>query len=181
MIKTKKQSLFNFGQAYSSTMIEYGERLAAALKVSNITVSELATGMGVSYQAVKRVIDGMSKAFSAANNAKAAAFLKINPDWLATGQGSMRAVTPLPGPTLEQALKLIAQQLNLLPGEQRLEIARHLDTLARAPDSAKALDALLQSFKEPGQPTLSPTVEKALKPGLAVESADFFQVERPKA
>lgn len=70
-------------------MIEYSERLATALKKRNTTVSELASGMGVSYQAVKRVIDGLSKAFSAANNAKAAAFLKISPDWLATGNGAM--------------------------------------------------------------------------------------------
>ena len=70
-------------------MIEYGERLEAALKARNTTISQLASGMGVSYQAVKRVIDGLSKAFSAANNTKAAAFLRISPDWLATGQGSM--------------------------------------------------------------------------------------------
>lgn len=70
-------------------MIEYGERLEAALKARNTTVAQLASGMGVSYQAVKRVINGLSKAFSAANNTKAAAFLRISPDWLATGQGSM--------------------------------------------------------------------------------------------
>lgn len=70
-------------------MIEYGERLEAALKARNTTISQLASGMGVSYQAVKRVMDGLSKAFSAANNTKAAAFLRISPDWLATGQGSM--------------------------------------------------------------------------------------------
>lgn len=70
-------------------MIEYAERLAIALKERNTSISQLAGGMGVSYQAVKRVIDGLSKAFSAANNTKAAAFLRISPDWLATGQGSM--------------------------------------------------------------------------------------------
>lgn len=72
-------------------MIEYSERLAAALKARNTTVSELAGGMGVSYQAVKRVLDGLSKAFSAANNTKAAAYLRISPDWLATGEGAMEA------------------------------------------------------------------------------------------
>lgn len=70
-------------------MIEYSERLKAAMDARSITVSQLSSGMGVSYQAVKRVLEGLSKAFSAANNAKAAAYLEINPDWLATGQGSM--------------------------------------------------------------------------------------------
>lgn len=101
MIHKKTQSLFNDAQAYSSTMIEYGERLAAALRARNVTISQLATEMGVSYQAVKRVIDGLSKAFSAANNTKAASCLKISPDWLATGQGQMDAafdanVKPVP-------------------------------------------------------------------------------------
>ncbi len=54
-----------------------------------VTVTQLANGIGSSYQAVKRVLDGLSKAFSAANNAKAAAFLAVSPDWLATGAGAM--------------------------------------------------------------------------------------------
>jgi SOS-response transcriptional repressor LexA len=70
-------------------MIEYSERLRSALGARGVSVSQLAAGMGVSYQAVKRVLDGLSKAFSAANNTKAAAFLRVSPDWLATGAGSM--------------------------------------------------------------------------------------------
>ncbi len=54
-----------------------------------VTTSALAKEIGVSYQAVKRVLDGLSTAFTAANNAKAAAVLAINPDWLATGLGEM--------------------------------------------------------------------------------------------
>lgn len=89
MIHKEMQPLFIKSLAYSSTMIEYRDRLAAALKARNVKIPELARGMEVSYQAVKRVIDGLSKAFSAANNAKAAAYLKISPNWLATGQGDM--------------------------------------------------------------------------------------------
>lgn len=70
-------------------MIEYSARLKAAMDKRGVTVSALAGGMGVSYQAVKRVLDGLSKAFSAANNTKAAAFLSVRPDWLATGEGLM--------------------------------------------------------------------------------------------
>lgn len=71
-------------------MIEYSSRLKAAMDARSVTVSQLASGMGVTYQAVKRVLEGLSKAFSAANNASAAAFLDINPDWLATGVGEMK-------------------------------------------------------------------------------------------
>lgn len=86
-------------------MIEYSERLASALKARNTTVSELAAGMGVSYQAVKRVLDGLSKAFSASNNTKAAAFLRINPDWLATGQGSMEPFFDANAKTMPQGMR----------------------------------------------------------------------------
>lgn len=68
-------------------MVEFSGRLKQAIDARSVTVAELARGMGVTYQAVKRVLDGLSKSFSAENNAKAAAFLKVNPDWLATGLG----------------------------------------------------------------------------------------------
>jgi phage repressor protein C with HTH and peptisase S24 domain len=57
------------------------------MKAAKITTSQLAEGMGVSYQAVKKVLDGFSSAFSASNNSVAARLLNVNSDWLATGQG----------------------------------------------------------------------------------------------
>ncbi|WP_288898767.1 XRE family transcriptional regulator [uncultured Delftia sp.] len=70
-------------------MVEFSGRLKQAIDARGVTVTELARGMGVTYQAVKRVLDGLSKSFSAENNAKAAAFLQVSPDWLATGVGEM--------------------------------------------------------------------------------------------
>lgn len=93
-------------------MIEYSERLRSALETRKVSVSQLATGMGVSYQAVKRVLDGLSKAFSAANNTKAAAFLRVSPDWLATGTGSMDAtfdVNVRPAPPGMRAYPVISK------------------------------------------------------------------------
>ncbi len=52
-----------------------------------MTASLLANKMGMTYQGVKKVLDGRSKAFSASNNAKAAGLLNVNSDWLATGRG----------------------------------------------------------------------------------------------
>ena len=54
-----------------------------------MTVTALAKELGISYQGVKKVVDGGSAAFTAANNAAAAAFLEVSPDWLATGKGRM--------------------------------------------------------------------------------------------
>lgn len=91
-------------------MIEYSERLKAAMDARAVSVSQLASGMGVSYQAVKRVLDGLSKAFSAANNARAAAHLQVNPDWLATGEGLMRVdANTSPGPNVKGMYPLISE------------------------------------------------------------------------
>ena len=70
-------------------MVEYSERLKAAMARAQIKTRTLSDAIGMSYQGVKKVIDGKSNAFSAENNSRAAAVLGVNPDWLATGQGQM--------------------------------------------------------------------------------------------
>lgn len=72
-----------------STMVEYKDRLISGMKRANVSIAALSREMGISYQAVKKVVDGFSTSFSAINNAKSAQVLKLNPDWLATGKGSM--------------------------------------------------------------------------------------------
>ena len=70
-------------------MVDYSERIAASMKHAGVSVSKLAAHLAISYQAVKKVVDGKSHAFTAENNAKAAAFLGVDPNWLATGKGVM--------------------------------------------------------------------------------------------
>lgn len=70
---------------------DYRDRLNWAMKEAHVTAQRLADHMGVSYQAVKKVMDGKTKAFSAANNDVAAAFLGITSRWLATGKGVIKA------------------------------------------------------------------------------------------
>lgn len=69
---------------------DYKDRLTWAMKEAGVTVTMLAAHLGISYQAVKKVADGKSNAFSAANNEATAAYLKINSRWLATGKGPTR-------------------------------------------------------------------------------------------
>lgn len=70
-------------------MVEYSERLKAAMDRAQMKTRALSDAIGVSYQGVKKVIDGKSNAFSAENNSRAAAILGVSPDWLATGNGAM--------------------------------------------------------------------------------------------
>lgn len=66
----------------------YQDRLNSAMSDAGVDTSRLAAHLGVSYQAIRKAQDGRSKSLSAANNAAAAAFLGVSPDWLATGTGS---------------------------------------------------------------------------------------------
>jgi len=74
-------------------MVDYAERLAGAMKHSGASKTTLARAIGISYQAVKKVLDGGSHSLSAENNAKAARYLGVSSHWLATGDGQMLADT----------------------------------------------------------------------------------------
>lgn len=69
----------------------YGFRLLIAMEAKNATRKDLAAALGVSVQAVGDVVRGKSGAFTAENNAKAARYLGVNPNWLATGNGKMES------------------------------------------------------------------------------------------
>ena len=68
---------------------EYKDRLLKAMEMAEVERQALANHLGVSYQAVRKVVEGMTKAFTAANNEKAASFLGVESKWLATGEGPM--------------------------------------------------------------------------------------------
>lgn len=70
-------------------MVEYRDRLEQALDAKQMEPNKLASEIDVSYQAVKKVLDGKSSAFSAPNHAKAAKVLDVSSDWLALGIGNM--------------------------------------------------------------------------------------------
>ena len=74
-------------------MVEYSERLKTAMAHANMKTRALSDAIGMTYQGVKKVLDGKSNAFSAENNSRAAAVLGVNPDWLATGAGAMAATS----------------------------------------------------------------------------------------
>ena len=61
------------------------------MDLRSVKRTQLSKALGISYVAVKKVLDGQTKAFTAENNSLAASFLGVSPDWLATGEGSMIA------------------------------------------------------------------------------------------
>lgn len=60
-------------------------------------------------------------------------------------------------PTLSKALEVVALHLNQLPDDRRELVAQHLQTLARAPDSQRAMESLLASMQHIAGPM--PTAE----------------------
>ena len=71
-------------------MVEYRDRLASAMEKAGVTTQDLANHLKVSYQAVKKVLDGKSTSLNAANSAQAGRILRVDHHWLATGEGDPR-------------------------------------------------------------------------------------------
>ncbi len=137
---------------------------------AGVTRTRLAAELGVSYVAVKKVLDGLTRAFTAENNSRAATFLGVNPDWLATGEGEMQPAGTAQGSTLIEQ------------GSGEISLTRALEVVASALQGADALSQmqarpLLQHLMEhPDQagqiaPRLAALLGKL--PAPAVETADF--------
>ncbi|MDR0599807.1 MAG: helix-turn-helix transcriptional regulator [Treponema sp.] len=73
----------------------YGERLAAALKLRGLKQSELARELGVTRTAVSKIINGIQY-FDFDLAVKACAVLRISLDWLAYGGPPPDRNAPLP-------------------------------------------------------------------------------------
>jgi len=81
-------------------MVEYKDRLLRAMALAKRTTKDLQKHLGVTYQAMKALEDGKTKALSVENNARAARFLDVDAFWLATGEGEPRPLTPWPFPMI---------------------------------------------------------------------------------
>ena len=78
-------------------------------------------------------------------------------------------------PTLAQALEVVAASLNQLPDERRELAAQRLQTLARAPDSARAMESLLAAMR----PTPSPPPPESRDFQPPVPSGLFVKHKHP--
>lgn len=90
-------------------MVDYVERLELALKHAQVTPKDLQLHLGVSYQAMKKLMDGVSKSLSAENHARAARFLGVNSYWLATGEEGMTSTSPYDS-NAGESVRLLARE-----------------------------------------------------------------------
>ena len=95
-------------------MSTYNERLAIAMTRAGATPATLAKELGLSYQAVKKVMDGLSSAFNAQNHDKAASFLAVSSSWLANDIGPMICSEVQPT-RLTSAALFLAESFDALP------------------------------------------------------------------
>lgn len=64
------------------------------MKHAGVDEHALAAAVMVSYQAIKKVLDGKTKEMSYGNLIRAARRLQVSPDWLGLGEGPMRGSMP---------------------------------------------------------------------------------------
>jgi hypothetical protein len=71
---------------YGSTMTTYADRLRLLMEDAGMDIPTLAAKLGITYQGVRKVLE-LGGAFGSKNNLKAAELFKVNPAWLASGNG----------------------------------------------------------------------------------------------
>ncbi len=132
-------------------MPTYSDRLKAAMKDRKVDVATLAAHLDVSYQAVRKVTE-LNGAFGAENNAKAARFLNVNPDWLALGwwPKSRQVGNVTTAADAVKLLRALAGQRN--PDERRAiaDLVRsYLAAETASEATAAAISAMLDAAPEP--------------------------------
>lgn len=71
------------------------DRLNEAISASGITKKELSAKLGISASAITYWTNGKTNSIDGANLLAAAIALKVNPQWLATGEGSRDTAVPI--------------------------------------------------------------------------------------
>lgn len=75
-------------------MVEFKERLQAAMEHANVKREWLMARLGVSRVAIDKLLDGRSKSMKAEHCAITAQLLRVNHFWFATGIGKMLDADP---------------------------------------------------------------------------------------
>lgn len=78
-----------------NTPSDYSERLQLAIEEAQITVRDLADQLGVTTQALYKVLRGTTRSLQASHHLKAAKVLRVEPSWLADGHGSRHPKGPV--------------------------------------------------------------------------------------
>lgn len=111
----------NCGSVHHSTMVALGERLDSAMKARGVTVSRLAKAVDMSYQGIKKIVDGKTQEMDASNCIKIAAFLQINPEWLRTGEGQreLGAAPAVAERQISESQWALIEDFEMLPDDEK--------------------------------------------------------------
>lgn len=124
-------------------------RLRHARKLRGLNQVELAKKAGMAQATISELETGESRSPWGTNLARLAQTLKVNPDWLATGKGSMDAQEdPLPA----EAMKVAKDWLRLAP-EVRKSVAsmiREMVKISAAETEAVPDERVEQAYGKPG-------------------------------
>ncbi len=101
-----------------STMVALSERLAEAMKAEKVSVADLARDVGMTYQGIRKIVDGKTQKMDAANCVKIAARLKVNSEWLRTGVGK-RELQGTPPRAITESQWALLQDFEMLPDDER--------------------------------------------------------------
>lgn len=151
-----------------ATMVDFADRLQQAMAEHQppMRIAELARELGVSYTAIKKLLEGESKSFSSSNGLKAAAILKVRPDWLLRGVGEMRGSThgDETAPDIRYLATMLAMKLKPFNENVRKAAASALSSLALAPEDSEryveSLASLLGEYLQ-NEPSQDSAVRKA--------------------
>lgn len=135
------------GRALSLTMVDYKTRLARAMEAANVHPQVLADHLGVSLQSVRKVLAGGSAAFNVTNHFEACQFLRIDPEWLATGvesdRSGPRAELPSEADNLAGALEVLTSSLLKVDEDSRDSVGHLLESMAKEPQKAQSKARLI--------------------------------------
>jgi transcriptional regulator with XRE-family HTH domain len=110
----------NCGSGHHATMVALGERLDSAMKARGVTVSRLAKAVDMSYQGIKKIVNGKTQEMDASNCIKIAGFLGINAEWLRTGEGQrdLGSASPAERAVSESQWALL-EDFEMLPEDEK--------------------------------------------------------------
>lgn len=148
-----------------ATMVEkteFKDRLASAMKEAGASVNDVAKACEISYQAVVKLVKGTSKEMTGTNLVATAKLLKVDPIWLATGEGEARpkpisaeALKPMEASTLTLYRMLTPEEQHEIEAEMNSKIAARSATRSKANPfpSAKAPRLASSAPPDPGPVT----------------------------
>lgn len=118
------------GKMLATMVDDYAERLQEAMTDAGLSVVALAERIGLSRQAVKKVLEGPSTSFKVGPHYKAARALGVRPEWLALGEAPKHPQQPDTADYRTLLLAIIAEHPSSDARDLMLQLIEKADTVA---------------------------------------------------